>query len=92
MSNMKGMKMAPPANASAVKTGKASGIVKAIDPKGGTITLQHGAIPSVGWPPMTMKFKSTYPRMLRGLKVGQTVNFSVSTPPIGPEVNDIRPR
>jgi Cu(I)/Ag(I) efflux system protein CusF len=88
---MSDMKMAPAANASAVKTGTASGIVKAIDPKAGTVTLQHGPIPGVGWPAMTMVFKATKPAMLKGVKVGQTVDFAVRTPPTGPEVTAIRP-
>jgi Cu(I)/Ag(I) efflux system protein CusF len=91
MPDMKGMKMAPATAAPAVKTGKATGVVKGLDAKAGTVTLQHGAIPGVGWPAMTMMFKAKPPMMLKGLKVGQTVDFDVRTPPTGPEVTALRP-
>lgn len=89
-SDMKGMKMASEADATTVKTGKATGVVKALDAKAGTVTLQHGPIPGVGWPAMTMTFKATPPAMLKGVKVGQTVDFAVRTPPSGPEVTSLQ--
>ena len=54
--DMPGMKMegmatelqqAPVANA--------EGTIKAIDPAGHTVTLAHGAVPALQWPPMTME-------------------------------------
>ena len=56
--DMAGMKMAPTASASAVRTGKGTGFIKAIDARAGTVTLQHGPIAGLGWPAMTMTFKA----------------------------------
>lgn len=42
MSNMKGMSAVP-----AAKYGHGTGVIKAIDAKAGTLTLQHGPIPAV---------------------------------------------
>lgn len=61
----------------AAKSGKATGTVTAIDAAAGTITLHHGAIPAVGWPPMTMGF-SAKPELLAGITVGDKVDFDVT--------------
>jgi Cu(I)/Ag(I) efflux system protein CusF len=65
-------------------------VIKAVNAAAGTVTLQHGPIPGVGWPAMTMAFKTTKPGMLTGLKVGQTIDFEVRTPPMGPEITALR--
>lgn len=59
-----------------MKHGIADGTVTAIDPATGTITLDHGAISSLGWPAMTMGFSIT-PEQLAGIKVGDKVNFEI---------------
>lgn len=53
------------------------GVVKAIDATQGTITLQHQAIASIGWPAMTMPFKVASPDLLNVAKVGDKVQFTV---------------
>ena len=53
------------------------GVVKAIDASQGTITLQHQAIASIGWPAMTMPFKAASPDLLKVAKVGDKVQFTV---------------
>lgn len=58
-----------------------TGVVKAIDMATGTFTLQHEAIPSIGWPAMTMAFKVATPDLLRAAKVGDTVQFTLR--PVG---------
>lgn len=58
----------------AAPTAKASGTIKRIDTTRGSITLSHGPVPSLKWPPMTMGFSAT-PEQLKGLKVGDDVNF-----------------
>ncbi len=65
--------MAMPAGA---KMGKASGTVTAIDAAAGKITLDHGAIPAVGWPAMNMGF-SVKPELLNGIAVGDRIAFEV---------------
>ncbi|CAD5379132.1 Cu(I)/Ag(I) efflux system protein CusF [Pseudomonas sp. OF001] len=53
---------------------KASGTIKAIDTAKGIVTLAHGPVPSLQWPPMTMGFQAK-PEQLKGLKVGDKVDF-----------------
>lgn len=65
-----------------------SGVLKKLDAKGGALTLQHGPIAALNWPAMTMAFKAD-PALLRGLKVGQQVNFTVK-PGATPEVVAIK--
>ncbi len=59
-------------------TAKASGTVKAIDIQKSSVTLAHGAVPALQWPPMTMSFKAT-PKQLAELKVGDQVAFEFHT-------------
>ena len=88
MPNMPGM----PNNAAAVKTGKGVGVITAFDPKAAKITIKHGAIPSVGWPAMTMTFSVKPPALLKGLKVGQTIGFDTRVQGAAADVTAIRPR
>lgn len=84
MSKMPGM--GQPAAAGA----QGAGVIKKLDPKGGSVTLQHGPIAALGWPAMTMPFKAD-PGLLTGLKVGQQVSFTVK-PGATPEVVAIQPK
>ena len=61
----------------AAKTGSGSGTVTALDKAGGKITIDHGPIPAVGWPAMTMGFNAD-PKMLAGVAVGDQVDFTLS--------------
>ena len=54
---------------------KAEGSVDGIDLKAGTVSLQHGPVPSLKWPAMTMEFKAAHAGLLQGLKPGQAVSF-----------------
>jgi Cu(I)/Ag(I) efflux system protein CusF len=74
----------------AAKHGQGAGVVKAVDRKAGSVTLQHGPIPGVGWPAMTMTFKARPASLLNGLKVGQKVSFDVSVHGTSAEVTAIR--
>ena len=58
------------------KTGKATGTVIAINAAAGTITLEHSAIPAVGWSAMTMGFSAKH-GVLTGIAVGDKVDFDV---------------
>lgn len=66
----------PGVSAAAVKTGKGVGVVTALDPKAGKVTIKHGPIPALGWPGMTMTFRAA-PALLRTTRIGQTVAFDV---------------
>jgi Cu(I)/Ag(I) efflux system protein CusF len=65
-----------------------SGVIKKLDAKGGSVTLQHGPIAALNWPAMTMAFKAD-PALLGGLKVGQKVSFTVKSGG-APEVTAIK--
>jgi RND family efflux transporter MFP subunit len=73
-----GAVMAPaaaPAPAPAAIGHKAEGTVDGIDLKTGTLSLNHGPVPALKWPAMTMEFKAANASLLSGLKVGQAVRF-----------------
>lgn len=73
------------------KMGKGSGTVAAIDAAAGKITLDHGAIPAVGWPAMKMGF-SAKPAVLNGVVVGDKVDFDVTVSGSAGEVTSIKKR
>ena len=59
------------------KTANGSGKVTELDKAGGKITIEHGPIPAVGWPEMTMGFKAD-PKLISDLAVGDQVEFTLS--------------
>jgi RND family efflux transporter MFP subunit len=61
--------------ASAVVGHKGEGSVDGVDTKQGTVSLNHGAIPTLKWPAMTMEFKVANASLLKGLKPGTPVTF-----------------
>lgn len=64
----------PPA-ANTQTTHMATGIVKKLNPKTGVVTLAHGPVNSMNWPPMTMGFKVKDKALLTKLKEGRKVGF-----------------
>lgn len=56
-----------------------TGIVKAIDPTTGSITLDHQPIDAIHWGAMTMEFKAADPSILRGVAVGDRVAFELKS-------------
>ena len=89
MSKMKGMDRT---GVLAAKHGSGVGVIKAIDVKNDALTIQHGPIPAVAWPAMTMTFRATPPALLTGLKVGQTIGFDVTVRGVAASVTAIRRR
>jgi Cu(I)/Ag(I) efflux system protein CusF len=86
MPGMTGMQRdAKPAEAQGV------GVVKAIDVAKGTITLQHEAIASIGWPAMTMTFKVASSDLLKAAKVGDKVRFTLHPAGMDSTVTSIKP-
>ena len=58
-------------------TGAGTGTITAVDASAGTVTIDHGAIPGVGWPAMALTF--TAPAAgLADARVGDRVAFDVS--------------
>ena len=68
-----------------------TGVVKAIDTARNTVTLQHQAIASAGWPAMTMAFKVASPDLLKAIKVGDKVQFSLHPAGMDSTVTAIKP-
>jgi Cu(I)/Ag(I) efflux system protein CusF len=76
----------PAANKSA--EGHGTGTVTAIDAKAGQVTLDHGAIPEVGGPAMTMSFGAD-PAILSSIGVGDKVAFDMTTANGTPKITAI---
>ena len=55
------------------------GKITAIDVTASTVTIDHQAIPAVGWDAMSMGFTATDPMMLKDLKVGDPVTFELKS-------------
>ncbi|TXT38587.1 MAG: Cu(I)/Ag(I) efflux system membrane protein CusB [Comamonadaceae bacterium] len=54
---------------------QAQGVLEEMDSASGTVSLAHGAIPSLKWPAMTMQFKLANAALLKDLKPGVKVAF-----------------
>jgi Cu(I)/Ag(I) efflux system membrane protein CusA/SilA len=67
------MKPSAPAAKSAMPLVDAE--VKKVDLNRGLIVLNHGDLPNLGMPPMTMGFDVADKKMLEGVKVGDKVKF-----------------
>lgn len=63
--------------------GAGSGTVRDIDRAGSRVKLDHGPLPSIGMPAMTMTFKVKNPALLDGLKRGDRVNFEIERSGLG---------
>jgi len=85
--DMSGMPMA----ASGEMSGSGTGAITAVDPAAGTVTIDHGPIPGVNWPAMTMAFTAS-PTILQKAKVGDQVQFDVTVKGPAAEVTAIRPK
>ena len=70
----------PPAAQSALY--EAVGRIAKIDAQG--VTLDHGPVPALKWPAMTMTFRLGDPVLERGFKAGDRVRFGFDQPPEGP--------
>ena len=81
----------PSAGVAAMKTGNGMGTITAVDAKGGTVTIKHGPIPTIGWPAMTMTFRAFPPALLKGLRSGQRVAFTARVKGMAAEVTAISP-
>jgi len=89
-SGMQGMQMGD-GKPCASQTAQGTGIIEAIDTTKGTITIKHQAIASIHWPAMTMTFKAEPPSLLKDIKVGEKVNFTLHPDGMHSTVTAIRP-
>lgn len=65
-----------------------TGVVKSVDPGKGTITLTHEAIPALGWPAMTMRFKIDR-QLASTVKPGQHVTFELAANGMGGTITKV---
>ena len=63
---------------SAQKVHRGTGTVTALDPQAGTVELDHGPMPSLGWPAMSMEFGVADKALLQGVKPGDRVQFDIT--------------
>jgi Cu/Ag efflux protein CusF len=73
--------------AAAVQTNqyKAAGVVKALDPKGPAIEIDHGEVDGL-MPAMQMEFPVTDPNLLIGLAVNDRIDFTIENATDGMKV------
>lgn len=72
------------------RTADGAGVIIAVDPAAATITINHEAIRSIGWPAMTMTFKAS-PAVLREAAVGDRIQFDLTVRDGAGEVTAIYP-
>lgn len=76
--------------AAGATTADGAGVITALDLAAATITINHEAIRSIGWPAMTMKFKAS-PAVLREAAVGDRIQFDLTVRDGAGEVTAIYP-
>jgi Cu(I)/Ag(I) efflux system membrane fusion protein len=54
---------------------RAEGTVESVDTAAGELSVQHGPVASLGWPAMTMTFKSASPAQIKAAVPGARVRF-----------------
>jgi Cu(I)/Ag(I) efflux system protein CusF len=69
----------PPAARKPPSTPEFIGVVKAIDPPTGRLTIAYDGVESINWPPGTQPFPVAKSAMLDGVKVGDKVRFTLDS-------------
>ncbi|HEY2050484.1 MAG TPA: efflux RND transporter periplasmic adaptor subunit [Caulobacteraceae bacterium] len=94
--SLQGLKVRPLAAASPQPPGgsrsalaETRGRIEALS--GDQITISHEAVPSIGWPAMTMTFRLDPPTLAKGRKVGDRVSFGFEPKPEGPVIRQLAP-
>lgn len=80
----------PTTDDAGVQTGTGTGVITAVDPDAGTVTVEHGPVPGLGWPAMTMRFNAS-PAVLEAASTGERIVFEVSVRDGVNEITAIRP-
>lgn len=76
-------KVAPaPTQTPAPQVYETVGSIEAIDAR--SVTLSHQPVSAIGWPAMTMTFRVTDPKLVRGFRKGDRVRFGFDQPSEGP--------
>jgi Cu(I)/Ag(I) efflux system protein CusF len=76
------------ASSASAKAASATGTIESIDLASSRIEIAHGPVPALGWPAMTMGFQAK-PEQLRGVAVGQRVEFEFVQSPSGSTITRI---
>ncbi|MEL7708324.1 copper-binding protein [Citromicrobium bathyomarinum] len=85
---MDGQDMPMTDTGSAMQTASAQGTITAIDAEAGTITVDHGPVPAIEWPAMTMAFEAD--EQLRSeVSVGEGIAFEFRTGSEGSVITSI---
>jgi Cu/Ag efflux protein CusF len=63
------------------------GVIKAIDPASGRVTIAYEAVEALGWPAGTMPFAVSKSALLDGATVGQKVRFRLEDQ----QISDLKP-
>ena len=71
---MKGMSVQQANKGAQATRHEAIGTVKSVDPAAGTVTLAHGPVKSLNWPPMTMGFAVNDKALFDKLSVSKKVD------------------
>ena len=61
-----------------MQSASAEGTVTAIDAEAGTITIEHGPVPAIDWPAMTMAFDADE-QLRKKVTVGEGIAFEFRT-------------
>ncbi|MFW2445797.1 MAG: copper-binding protein [Qipengyuania pacifica] len=70
------------------QTASAEGTITAIDADAGTITVDHGAVPAIEWPAMTMGFEADE-QLRQDVAVGDAISFDFTTGESGNTITSI---
>lgn len=81
----------PMTQSGATRTGSGEGTVKAIDAQAGTITLDHGPVPVMDWPAMTMAFEAA-PEVRDQVAVGDSITFEFEASDAGNRITSVSKR
>jgi Cu/Ag efflux protein CusF len=63
------------------------GVIKAIDPASGRVTIAYEAVEALGWPAGTMPFPVSKSALLNAATVGQKVRFRLEAQ----QISDLKP-
>lgn len=69
------------AGAEAQKTYAVKGEVVSVDPEAGKAKIRHEAIPELGWSGMTMVFPAADKELLKDVKPGDKIDFTIAKNP-----------
>ena len=78
MKKMPGMNDMKMNDTKKVTTANATGTITAVNPANHKVTFDHGPIPAINWPAMTMEFAVAPSVDLAKLKTGDKANFTLS--------------